>query len=134
MKTPPSDGSDKKTPPSDSGVSHYSGRIVWRGVQAVGMIRESQNETEQLHNRLPALLIFSARLKQAREMRGLSQRQLGELIGLGKATGGVRVNRYEQQTSSADLQTASALAAALQVPLAFLFADSEELAAYILAF
>lgn len=67
-------------------------------------------------------------------MRGLSQRQLGDLIGLGKATGGVRVNRYEQQTSSADLKTASALAAALQVPLAYLFADSEALAEHILAF
>jgi transcriptional regulator with XRE-family HTH domain len=67
-------------------------------------------------------------------MRGLSQRQLGELIGLGKVTGGVRINRYEQQTSQADLKTAAELAAALKVPMAFLFADSERMALHILRF
>lgn len=67
-------------------------------------------------------------------MRGLSQRQLGELLGLGKATGGVRVNRYEQQASQADLKTVARLAIVLEVPMAFLFADSEEMAIYILRF
>jgi len=87
-----------------------------------------------LHTKPNASLIFSQRLKQAREMRGLSQRQLGGLLGLGKATGGVRVNRYEQQTSKSDIQTAADLATVLQVPLAYLFADTEELAAHILDF
>lgn len=67
-------------------------------------------------------------------MRGLSQRQLGDLMGLGKITGGVRINRYEQQASQADLKTAGRLAAALEVPMAFLFADSERMALHILRF
>lgn len=67
-------------------------------------------------------------------MRGVSQRELGDLIGLGKATGGTRINRYEQQVSEPDLKTARHIARVLQVPLAFLFADSEKMALYILAF
>lgn len=67
-------------------------------------------------------------------MRGLSQRQLGHMLGLSKATGGVRINRYEQQASKSDIQTAAELAVALRVPLAYLFAHSSELADHILAF
>ena len=67
-------------------------------------------------------------------MRGLSQRQLGHLLGLSKATGGVRINRYEQQASKSDIQTAANLAAALRVPRAYLFADTKELADHILDF
>lgn len=79
-----------------------------------------------------ALLIFSSRLKQARDMRGLSQRELGELLGLGKDTGGTRVNRYEQQVSQPDIQTVGQLSHALGIPMAFLFADSDEMALLIL--
>jgi transcriptional regulator with XRE-family HTH domain len=53
---------------------------------------------------------------------------------LSKATGGVRINRYEQQASKSDIQTAANLAAVLKVPLAYLFADTSEMADYILAF
>lgn len=65
-------------------------------------------------------------------MRGLSQRQLGELLGLGKATGGTRVNRYEQRVSQPDIQTVSQLSKVLGIPMAFLFADSDEMAMLIL--
>lgn len=67
-------------------------------------------------------------------MRDISQRALGALIGMTKKAGSTRINRYEQQTSKADMDTAAALAAALNVPLAYLFADSEDLANWILAF
>jgi transcriptional regulator with XRE-family HTH domain len=79
---------------------------------------------------------FSKRLKQAREMRGLSQRALGALVdeGKDKNRGAVRINRYEQQVNLANLKTAGELANALEVPLAFLFAESDELAELILAF
>ena len=98
------------------------------------MIGGFDSRTRQLHAAPPASLIFSQRLKQAREMRGLSQRQLGHLLGLSKATGGVRINRYEQQASKSDIQTAANLAVLLKVPLAYLFADTSEMADYILAF
>lgn len=56
------------------------------------------------------------------------------MIGMTKKTGSVRINRYEQQASKADMETAAKLAKALDVPLAYLFAESDDLAEVILAF
>lgn len=67
-------------------------------------------------------------------MRDVSQRALGAMLGMTKKTGSVRINRYEQQTSKADMETASAMAKALGVPLAYLFAEADDLAEMILAF
>ena len=69
-------------------------------------------------------------------MRGLSQRALGALVDKdqSKDKGAVRVNRYEQQVNRADMDSAAALAEALNVPVAYLFADSDDLAELILAF
>ena len=80
--------------------------------------------------------IFAMRLKQARAMRGLSQRALGALVDEDKSKdkGAVRINRYEQQVNRADMDTAAAMAKAMDVPLAFLFADTDELAELILAY
>lgn len=67
-------------------------------------------------------------------MRGLSQRALGALVDKdqSKDKGAVRVNRYEQQVNRADMESAAALAAALDVPVAYLFADDDQLAKLIL--
>jgi len=81
-----------------------------------------------------ASAIFAERLKQARALRGLSQRALGDLLGLGKQVGSTRINRYEREVSQADMQTAADIARALDVPLAYLFADTDDLAEVILAF
>lgn len=75
---------------------------------------------------------FGNRLIHARTAAGLSQRQLGALMGLGKQTGGIRVNRYEKGADPS-MAAARALAAALCMPLAYLFADTQELADAILA-
>lgn len=64
----------------------------------------------------------------------MSQRELGALIGLGKTVGSTRINRYEQKKSLCDMETASRVAEQLDVPLAYLFAESELLADMILAF
>jgi transcriptional regulator with XRE-family HTH domain len=82
----------------------------------------------------PASAVFARRLKQARQERGLSQRALGDALGLGKRVGSTRINRYEQQASLCDMETASKIARELGVPLAFLFAESEDLAETILAY
>ncbi len=76
--------------------------------------------------------LFAARLVQARELRGLSQRALGDRMGLGKATGSTRINRYEQQTSATSFESLGELAEALQVPAAYLLADSAPMADAIL--
>lgn len=67
-------------------------------------------------------------------MRGLSQRALGGLVSDDKASGSVRINRYEQQVNRADMDAAAALAHALDVPLAFLFAEEDDQAELLLAF
>lgn len=54
--------------------------------------------------------------------------------GNDKNRGAVRINRYEQQVNLADMEKAGELAKALGVPLAYLFAESDELAEMILAF
>lgn len=82
----------------------------------------------------PASAMFVARLKTIRELRGTSQRALGALIGLSKTTGSTRINRYEQLASRPDIDTAAAIAEALDVPLAYLVADSDDLARLILAY
>lgn len=67
-------------------------------------------------------------------MRGLSQRALGALVDKdqSKDKGAVRINRYEQQVNRADMESAAELAKALNVPVAYLFADDDQLAKLIL--
>ncbi|PBS12463.1 transcriptional regulator [Lysobacteraceae bacterium NML93-0792] len=73
-------------------------------------------------------------MKSARAQAGVSQRELGALIGLGKTVGSTRINRYEQQKSLCDMETAFQIARKLNVPLAYLFAESDVLADMIIAF
>lgn len=51
-----------------------------------------------------------------------------------KSNGSVRINRYEQGVNRADMDTAAALAKALDVPLAFLFAEKDDQAELLLTF
>lgn len=51
-----------------------------------------------------------------------------------KDTGSARINRYEQQVNKADMETAAELARALDVPLAYLFAEQDDQADLLLAF
>ncbi|MEQ1511473.1 MAG: helix-turn-helix transcriptional regulator [Lysobacteraceae bacterium] len=78
--------------------------------------------------------MFAARLKQARELRGIpSQRALGMLMGLNKKLASSRVNRYENETSGIDLDALGKLAETLNVPMAFLVAEDDLVAQAILA-
>lgn len=65
---------------------------------------------------------------------GVSQRALGDAIGLGKQVGSTRINRYERLVAQCDMETAAKIAEELEVPLAYLFAESDDLAEAILAF
>ena len=79
-------------------------------------------------------LTFQRRLKEAREVRGLSQKSLGIEAGIDPFVASTRINRYEQGVHEPDMATAQRLAKALQVPLPYLFATDDKLAAMILAF
>jgi len=78
--------------------------------------------------------LFAARLKQARELRGIaSQRALGVLMGLDKKLASSRVNRYETEVSGIDLDGLGKLADTLGVPMAYLVAEDKVTAAILLA-
>ena len=79
-----------------------------------------------------ARALFAARLIQARQLRGLSQRALGDRMGLGKDKGSSRINRYEHQITAIGFDNLEKLAAVLDVPVAYLLADSAPMADAIL--
>ncbi|BDU21555.1 helix-turn-helix transcriptional regulator [Dyella sp. GSA-30] len=79
-------------------------------------------------------VIFQRRLKEARERRSLSQKQLGIQAGLDPFVASARINRYELGVHQPDLATVQRLADVLKVPTAYLFAEDERLARMILAF
>lgn len=53
---------------------------------------------------------------------------------MSKEIASVRINRYERGVHAPDLHTAKALANSLGVPLAYLYAEDDRLAALIRAF
>jgi len=77
--------------------------------------------------------LFAARLIQARQLRGLSQRALGDRMGLGKEKGSSRINRYEHQVTAIGFDNLGVLAQVLDVPVAYLLADDATMADAILA-
>lgn len=78
--------------------------------------------------------VWQKRLKQARLARGLSQKQLGIQAGLDEFVASTRLNRYEVGVHAADFPMAVRLAKVLDVPVAYLYCDSDELAKMLLAY
>ncbi|MFZ4835216.1 helix-turn-helix domain-containing protein [Rouxiella sp. Mn2063] len=74
------------------------------------------------------------RLKEARLRTGLSQYKLGVLAGLDEATSSARMNQYEKGKHQADLEMAMRIARVLDLPLAYFYAEEDELAALIIEF
>lgn len=59
---------------------------------------------------------------------GLSQKNLGIEAGIDQFVASTRINRYELGVHKPDLLTAKNLAKALGVPVAFFYADEDEIA------
>ena len=64
----------------------------------------------------------------ARTSRGYSQEKLGVLIGLDEETASTRISRYESGIHEPAIDTAKRLAAALGVPMAYLYCEEDDLA------
>lgn len=77
--------------------------------------------------------VVAARLRQARVLRGLSQREVGVRMGMDKDTASARISRYESEGMSISLEALFELAQALEVPPAYLLATSPAMADAILA-
>lgn len=75
-----------------------------------------------------------ARLRQLREMRGLSQKELGVMAGIDPSAASPRINQYERGKHAPNFSVAARLAEVLGVPTAFLYAEDEVLAKVILKF
>ncbi|EJF29187.1 hypothetical protein A936_19428 [Enterobacter sp. Ag1] len=56
------------------------------------------------------------------------------LAGIDEFAASTRINRYERGIHEVDVQTAQHLAIVLNVPLAYFYADDDQLAELILAF
>ncbi|KAF1716847.1 transcriptional regulator [Pseudoxanthomonas yeongjuensis] len=81
-----------------------------------------------------SLPVYSRRLREAREAHGISQRNLGIEAGLDEFVASTRVNRYETGVHQPDLQTLQRLAKVLGLPLAYFYAEDDELARLIANF
>jgi transcriptional regulator with XRE-family HTH domain len=80
-----------------------------------------------------ARFIFANRLREARLAAGLTQEALGMAAGVAVEVARTRINRYERGVNECDLRTARKLAAALGLPLAALYAETDEMAEAIKA-
>jgi transcriptional regulator with XRE-family HTH domain len=77
---------------------------------------------------------LARRLKEARLRAGLSQERLGILAGIDEMSASARMNQYERGKHAPDWLTVQRLAAVLQVPVAYFYADDDDAAELLLAF
>lgn len=76
--------------------------------------------------------LFGKRLKSARKVADLSQKQLGIDAGIDEFSASPRVNQYEKGIHTPDFQTAKRLADCLDVPVEYFYCDSDIRAELIL--
>ena len=77
------------------------------------------------------LPVYSRRLREAREARDISQRKLGIQAGLDEFVASTRINRYEKGVHQPALRIQERLAEALDMPLAYFYAEDDDLARLI---
>lgn len=80
------------------------------------------------------LSVYSQRLREAREAYGLSQRSLGIKAGIDEFVASTRINRYETGVHQPHLRIQQRLADALDLPLAYFYAEDDELARLIVEY
>lgn len=78
--------------------------------------------------------IFCRRLKQARLASGLSQKRLGIAAGIDEFVASARINRYEKGVHEPGTEIVQKLAEVLRVPLAYFYAEDDDLAELMLVF
>ena len=76
--------------------------------------------------------VFGARLRHVRERLGMAQEKLGVQIGIDESASRARISRYETGIHEPPIGTARLLAQALNVPLAYLYCDDDEIANMLL--
>ena len=77
--------------------------------------------------------VVGRRMRSRREQLGWTQEKVGVLIGIDESASRARISRYELGTHEPPVKTARLVAAALGVPLAYLFCDDDALASLLLS-
>jgi transcriptional regulator with XRE-family HTH domain len=77
--------------------------------------------------------VLGQRLRHLREARGWSQEKVGVDIGLDESSARARISRYELGVHEPPIATARMLAKVLNVPLAYLYCEDDQLAMLLLA-
>ncbi|TVU69110.1 helix-turn-helix transcriptional regulator [Pseudoalteromonas distincta] len=72
------------------------------------------------------------RLKQARAKSGITQKQLGILIGMDENSASGRMNHYEKGRHIPDIATLKKIADELNVPLNYFFCEDEATAELVI--
>jgi transcriptional regulator with XRE-family HTH domain len=76
--------------------------------------------------------VLGARLRQRREELGWSQEKVGVAIGIDESSSRTRISRYESGIHEPPVAIALLLAKALDVPLAYLYCDDDQVADLLL--
>lgn len=71
------------------------------------------------------------RLKEARLAMGISQKKLGIAAGMDEFSASARMNHYEIGRHTPDYSTLNRIATVLNLPVAYFYAESSELAELI---
>ena len=77
--------------------------------------------------------VIGRRLKAMREELGWSQERVGVAIGIDESSSRARISRYELGVHEPPLPTARLIAAALDVPLTYLYCEDDKVASLLLA-
>ncbi|WP_284322484.1 helix-turn-helix domain-containing protein [Dyella acidisoli] len=72
--------------------------------------------------------MVATRLREARTATGLSQRELGIRAGLDPSVASPRINQYERGKHTPDTSTLAKLGEVLDLPIAYFFANEDDLA------
>lgn len=72
--------------------------------------------------------LFGRRLREARLRAGIAQDKLGVMIGVDEGCSSARMSRYETGTHETPYPIAQKLASILNVPVAYLYCDDDQLA------
>lgn len=78
--------------------------------------------------------VVARRLREARLVAGLSQAALGMRAGIDASVASTRINQYERGKHRPGLRTVERIATCLSIPAPYFYAESDQLAAWILAY
>jgi transcriptional regulator with XRE-family HTH domain len=95
---------------------------------------ESRSNMKEIGHREQPRDVWAKRFKQARLASGLSQKDVGIAAGLDEFVASTRINRYEVGVHQPDYQMAGRLSRVLDIPVAFLYCDNDEMASMLLSF